>query len=776
MTRASRLSLFIVGSLLLASCGGVARNPSEPNFPGRGTPQQPGGGTAAQGQSGAPGQPPSADQDPNLQGATSPEDFRDRAHVALIGGNLVTGTNGYTKLVELKPDDPEAAFGLAVTTLWRDAEHFAPFTASQLPLTFFNTPLMLVPTLFPQPLAQEDGYLWRLLALSADSQPGLDPQKVLQDFLAEAGIQAPKGDGLRPQPAQIDPDVLQRLKQGNLSPSGGRSGAPGKDEKTGGEAGDANQSRGGRSRGGDDGARTGNRSAGEPESRSGQQALEEKRGLGDPTKAGDDALADTSPRGRSGSNPTATGGTGAASGSPAAILSQTKYVNFDRDRVGLDLLPKMRTYLTQRAALSFTWEGRGTRLSQLRASVDALLTALERSKGNVKDNFHVELPILMGTVNSPEVHQIAFEKPDFEMLRQQLRLIKWLLDYRSQYTTAGQWNFLVPCTDSDTDGLLVPSEYYPAAPFGTLTESSKESLKGMRAQLGEILRDSGDAMQAYRDARVYEQSNKNYLLPRGLDQSLERVLLDEYNRFLEVSLALPKDEAEVQLSYGQDSGSPLSVRYGGLFDGTLSDVRTLLPAFDTTHRQLAAAEGRPTTLLPGILPEGTAFSVWIDRQMSVDGVIVKSGAPLVKADLKSGEASTQTAELTGLFSLPNLAITPLLGREITVSGAGLAEPVTLLVRVPNVVWDVSIPLQHGAGANAPLTGGIVTSGTDAGVVSTPGGGTGLLSGAAGKIAEETKDAAESGEEEADAAEKEARAKKEAEDAEGGARGDTSTDS
>lgn len=719
MTRVLRpSSLLMLGCLLLAACGGVARNPSEPQFPQKGSSQQggqPGQGTAGQGGNLTP------EQDPNLSGATTPEDFRDRAQVALLQGNLVTGVNGYTKMVELKPDDPQAALGLAVATLWRDADEFGPFTGTQLPLTFYNTPLSLVPTLVPQPLAQEDGYLWRLLALSIDSQPGLDPQQLLADFLTEAGVKTGAAPGGRPQPAELDPEVAERLQSGTLRPGGDRK--EGADEgrqaerekekeaRKGGE-GESADTEGDRSRGG--------QSAGDP-GRSGQQLVSGVAGTdegGTESKGADTGLGGArdarNPGGEQrGGVPTA-GGQPAGTQNPAAVLSQTTYVDFDRDRVGQELLPKLKTWLAQRSALSFTWEGRSAKLNQLRTSIDGLLTAMDRSKDKVKDEFHLELPVRLGTTASPQVHKIAFEKADYEMVHQQLKLMKWLLDYRSQYTTAGQWNFLVPAKDADADGALSPAEYYPAAPFGTLTQSSKDTLRQMQSQLGEILRDMGEAMQEYRDAEIYTTSNKNYLLPRALDQTLETsVLLAEYDRILEVSLALPQEEAQVKLLYTRD-GEALTVKYAPLFDGSLDDVRKLLPAFDPVSRAIMPQEGLPADLMPTVLPVGTMFEPWINRSLTVDGLIIKSGLPLVKATVTAGTASAETAELTGMFSLANVALAPLVGMEITISGAGLAEPVVILTRTPNIAWDVSLPIQHAAGGAGTPTStapeGMITAG------------------------------------------------------------------
>lgn len=707
--------IFLLSALLLAGCGGVARNPSEPQFPGRGNPQSgaPGAptGQAADGRGTVP-----PEQDPNLAGANTPAEFRDRAQVALIQGNLQTAVNGYTMMVERKNDDPEAVLALAITTLWRDMELFAPFTAPELPLTFLNTPLTLIPTLVPQPLAQDDGYFWRLLALGVDSQPGLNPQAILADFLREAGADVRPQPGGTPAGGLIPAGGLRPGPRGDALPDGkGEEEAKAKEEEQ-----RQNEGRAGRPAGGED-VRRGSALVEEPEERSGQQggrlSEEQQKSLQEALQQQSGGDSGEQQRQSGGApNPTA-GGTG--SNDPAVLLSQTQYQNFETDRPGQDLLPKLRMYLRQRSALNFTWEGRQTRLATLRQTLTSLLTGLDRTRQQAGEDFHLELPVMLGSKDRPEIFQIAFEKPDYDMIRAQLKLFLWLLDYRSQYTTAGQWNFLVPPQDADADGALSPAEYYPPPPFGTLTEAAREQLSRMKGQLGDVLRDCNDAAQSYRDAEVYTRSGKNYHLPRGKEPALERVLLDEASRMLEVAIALPQEKARVGLHYTRDV-EQLEISYAPLFDGSLSDVRTLLPAFDLASGQ-PVSEGGAAAVLPDVLPEGQSWAPWLQRHYNLEGAIVRSGTPLGKATVAAGSLSAQTADLTGLFSLNDLMVYPHIGVAVAISGANITEPVTVNVRTPNLLWDVTLPVKHGGnGAATPPTG--------ESVVEDEGGRSGILGG------------------------------------------------
>ncbi|MEO7994597.1 MAG: hypothetical protein ABI743_09375, partial [bacterium] len=465
---------------LLVGCGGVARNPSEPAFPARGTGQVPG-------QPGTPGEGGfvSPDQDPNLAGATSAQDFQDRAHVATLGGNLVTGVNGYSKMLELEQDNPEAALGLAVTTLWRDLDKWAAFTPDELSLTYFNTPLAIAPTLVPQPMGADDTYFWRLLSLGVDSQPVMDPAKVLADFLKEAGVDS----GAPAAAAGLPVSPSQPISGAKAIPNGRASGrGPQKDPSAGkgdgggngGTTGDNGVTGNSDSMGA--GYRSGTAVGTEPETRGGQQVNPIVSGKAGTTTAGKGGTGSPSGAAAGGGQRT-TGGTGPTSPTgggnpdPQVTLSQTTYVNFETDKPGVELVPKTRQFLQHAGGMLFTWEGRTTRLNALRASLEQLLTGLDRCKEKVSDDFELEIPVRLGDAANPQVYQIAFSAEDYEVIHQTLALYKWMLDYRSQYTTAGRWNFLVPLADTDADGVLTAAEYYPPAPFGTLTDSSKDTLK-----------------------------------------------------------------------------------------------------------------------------------------------------------------------------------------------------------------------------------------------------------------------------------------------------------
>ncbi|HYE77872.1 MAG TPA: hypothetical protein VEI97_07800, partial [bacterium] len=629
--------------LVVAGCGGVPRNPTEPTFPNRGTPQtgQPGGDTG--------GGPVSPDQDPGLAGATSPQDFRMRAHAALLQGNLITGANGYTKYVELENTNPEAAFGLAVTTLLRDLDLFAGFTANELPLTFFNTPLAVSPTLVPQPLAAEDSYFWRLLALGVDSQPPLNPAKEVADFLAEAGGTPPPA----PQPAQAQPGTPAqpvpgpRLSPGAIRPGGerpkeGSPSSPSRGKSGGGDAkgGSASASvaapRGGQAATGITLPGTNRAIPALPAQRS-LEPVAERSGQQEAVVAAGDEKGEDTTAGRE----QRTGGTqpGAQSvpgstppgNDPAQILANAEYQKLSSDLFASELVPAAQRYLGQRAGLWFSWRGRNERVNRLRATLDTLITAMDRSGEEVEDGFQVTLPLQLGA--QKKAYEVTFQQEDYALLLQHLKLYKWLIDYRGMYTTAGNWNFLVPLKDTDSDGVLSPAEYYPAAPFGTLTEAAKqENLAPLRGSLGTILRDLGEAQKAYKDSDRYRTTEKNFIVPRNVDNNLDRLMLDENNRVLGVSLALPEDDGKVNLDYGNPS-TEVAVNYGPLFDGTLDDVRSILPpvSADTHVVQPAPAGPEGEGAAARVLPASLSWEALLTRSVDVQGLILKGGTPANKA-------------------------------------------------------------------------------------------------------------------------------------------------
>ncbi len=630
--------------VLLAGCGGAAKNPAQPGWQGR-----------DQGEPGPEGERSSEGAEigaPEIQPGASFEELMQTGKQSLEGGFIRTAAEAFQKAHEDRRNSPDAALAYVVAKLVGSPEEFSLLMQPGLEFFYYNTPLIGRWEMLPAPLAEDDSYLLRLAALgtlygsksTASAPPAQQP--------AGAG---PTSD----LPEGSNKTTTDGEGTGTLIPGAGTKGELGLDES-------------GATSGGDLPAEgSGDRTT---------QMAGPGRSLGQ----------DTSPT--SGDGDTHTGGDDKLQYGGQGQAPQIEYLDFEKD-IFPNLIDDYKELARSYSAGFITLDAADSAVTQLKSLVDDLVGTLEEAQDAVEDEqFALELPFNLD--EKPGVYNIYFKNVDYMIVYGYLQLIQSQLAYRSAYNASNSAGIIfAPPSDGDSDNILTPSEYYPGAPYGELIEKGDENL----AQAGNLL-DSGLEILVnnfdilYNDDKLADFRG-NLLFPLNIDHLLIDLISEERDRYSDYQVILSSGHGDLSFKTpATDVKARVDISY--LFGARApASVKLLLPNLDAkTYEPILTAESNifPDPSWGGLFTNGfDNFDVFLSKG-DITGVLTDQGVGIKDINIAINDSKSTKTNEKGAFSLKDVEINELVGITVKITSSEFPIPVEAQIRSFWVLADKQV--------------------------------------------------------------------------------------
>ncbi|MCD6218152.1 hypothetical protein J7L05_09905 [bacterium] len=628
--------------VLLAGCGGVAKNPTQPGWQGK-----------DQGERGPEGERQSEGSEigaPEIAPGASFEELMQTGNQSLEGGFIKTAAEAFQKAHEDRRNSPDAALAYVIAKIVGSPEEFSLLMQPGLEFFYYNTPLIGRWELLPAPLAEEDSYLLRLAALGT--------LYGIKSTASAPPVQQPAGSN----PTTVLPEGSNKTMTGEdgtgtMIPGAGTNGETGLDE-------------------------TGSDSGGDMPGQSGGDRSTQMAGPGRSLNQ------DLSPAGGS----TQTGGDGKLKYEGTGQAPQIEYLDFEKD-IFPNLIDDYRELARSYSAGFITLDAADSAVTQLKSLVDDLVGILESAQDSVEDEeFALELPFNLD--EKPGVYNIYFKNVDYMIVYGYLQLIQSQLAYRSAYNSSNSSGIIfAPPSDGDSDNVLTPSEYYPGAPYGELIEKGNENL----AQAGSLL-DSGLEILVnnfdtlYNDDRLADFRG-NLLVPINVDHLLVDLISEERDRYSDYQVILSAGHGDLDFKTpATDVKARINISY--LFGARApASVRLLLPNLDAkTYEPVLTAESNifPDPTWGGVFPDGfDNFDVFLSRG-DISGVLTDQGTGIKDISIAISDSKSTKTNEKGVFTLKDIQMNELVGITVKVTSSEFPIPIDAQLRSFWVLADKQV--------------------------------------------------------------------------------------
>lgn len=643
---------------LLTSCGGVASNPTSPNFnqPGQGgTPGQQG---AAGEQTGLPGLPGQVSGGGAAMGEQILEGTYDtlwpQGLSAMESGQVVSAAQFFKSALAQDATKVDAALAYAVSDVMRDHRRYAVFLHPGVDKLFMNTPLIGHAEVFPNPFLPEDSYFLRLAALGCRTRklvpmmnyPILAPVDTELFFTPDTYLAL---SGLREEGSQSG---TQTTMGGTGSDAGGNTVAPPGGEPPHGPQPPAPSPPGGATQG----VHKLNLAPPKPP--------EAKQGPG--TGSG----SDRDPGGNTPLGGT-TGGLGfgleSPAGPPKALLERDEPVS---ELEWETLLAEYRDGASRDGADMFLSANFYENVRMLHEEITEHITNLENVRSSAEaEGYSLSLPF--NAVDGTKKVTMALDADDYHLILDYFKLLDVLLGYVEAYNHEIQ--YVLPTdsiADKNGDQILAPDEYLPDAPFGTLDQAGKDALGGLlpafTGALTTLNNDMRPLLQATQLIQAGDPEKKEIFYLSSFHRNY--ILIEEWTDLVQSIGEKSSGGTAIKLASGSDIVEAVAV-YDALFNTPLEDIRGPLPSYDLATRALIADDEGKWSSDPtfgGFFREGLgAAGTYSTAGRFSAAVYDEKMSKAVGDKVNLGDLSGDVGE-TGLVTVNNALINELAGTPFTV--------------------------------------------------------------------------------------------------------------
>ncbi len=684
---------------LLTSCGGVASNPTSPNF------NQPGqGGTAGQQgaageQTGLPGLPGQVSGGGAAMGEQILEGTYDtlwpQGLSAMEGGQVVNAAQCFKSALAQDSTKVDAALAYAVSDVMRDHRRYSVFLHPGVDKLFMNTPLIGHAEVFPNPFLPEDSYFLRLAALGYRTRklvpmmtyPILAPVDTELFFTPDTYLAL---SGLRQEGNQTG---TQTTMGGTGSDAGGNTVAPPGGGPPHGPQPPAPPPPGGEST---QGVHKLNLAPPKP--------ADAKQGPGPGTGSGSDTD-------RGGNTPPGgtIGGLGfgleGPAGPPKALPERDEAIS---ELEWETLLSEYRDGASRDGADMFLCANFYENLRTLHEEVIEHITNLENVRSGAEaEGYSLSLPF--NSIDGTKKVTMALDVDDYHLILDYFKLLDVLLSYVEAYNHELQ--YMLPTdsiADMNGDQILTPDEYLPDAPFGTLDQGGKDTLGGLlpafTGALTILNNDMRPLLQATQLIQAGDPEKKEIFYLSSFHRNY--ILIEEWTDLVQSIGEKSSGGTAIKLASGADIVEAVAV-YDALFVTPLEDIRGPLPSYDFATRALITDEEGKWSSDPtfgGFFPEGlSAEGTYSTAGRFSAAVYDEQMGRAVGDKVNLGDLSGDVGE-TGLVTVNNALINELTGTPFAVFDKDGEEVGTGAVRT---LFEV-IPLFDVAKISmmlAPMIGG-----------------------------------------------------------------------
>jgi len=712
------IGLLVLLLSLIASCGGVQRNPATPPW-GQGQ-QTPGETPKAGEQEGKAGE--AGGQGKILQGDY--DTLIPQAESYLEKGDLENAFNAYHSALQQKAGDAQAGIGKAICQIAKDWRTFAIFRGAGADKLFYNTPLLMHAELLPNPITADDSYLLRLMTI------GRRYEETFNINLPSWGIKPmPPNTGIKP-PGAVGGEKKPTPETGAEKPKGGEEGKEPPKEGTPGETPpdeggvqppDGSQPPSGEQPPGGEGD-----SPGEPQawSHEGWEPLSNRTGQQQdgPNAGGPEDWEKLKEKlqGSGGQPPPGVGPiTPPETPAPAQLPEGTKPIDSEYFKTEL---PLTVAKLEDEAA-AFRMENFKTLATSMHSNLVTIIGLLESISSGVKDDFTFQAGFVLR--DKTEKYEIMFKKQDYDLMLAELRILEGIAGYVASYnTTLSVVNYSHQLKDANADGHYSADEYYPATPFGTILEGGQDLLTEAKDNYTQGLESAVEAWDLVLERALNaptESTNEMLALAGGGDGptalETQKKLYNDFATNFEDALNVELDA----------KGGPTEVKVapGVLFQNVLGDVRALLPCVDTMGSLIPCAESAeiwPNPTFAGLFPDGLKDDSTVIRVGKIKGKAANSSFILYEGGKITYPAGESDISENGEFLLATVEFNELIGLPITLTPKS-GEPWKGTLHSMNeyiyTMPEILVP-QTGMGGMIPGLGGTGAPGGGGGNTGTNG--------------------------------------------------------
>lgn len=691
------------------SCGGVQRNPAAPPF---GKDQQPGQ---------LPGQGAKEPGKEGEEGGAAPEAWGEgkiiegdyeslivMAQGSLQSGNLEDSYNAYYSAFAQMPGDVQAGFGMAVCRLALNWRTFAIFTGAGADKLFYSTPLVMHPELLPNPINAEDSYLLRIFTIGRRYDENFD---VKLPSLVRPLSKKEEGKG----PAGSSPEV-EHPQPGVGTPGvpvlgeGGGTITPGEEEP-------GEEIPGVEEPGGEEEEK--------PKGEEEPEGEEEEPGGEEEPKGEEEGASSMWPENW---EPLSQNGGDDLFGGDYTdpdleemykeMRESSDFPLMEAEIPGVEMpgqlplgdQPIDAAYFAKEVPLTVSElliEAAGIRMdyqlamniSNMNTSLVSLITTLEDISEEINQDFIFQAGLVMRDKNAR--YDLVFRENDYELLLAELKILAGITGFVSAYNMDnGFMYYYNQAEDIDTDGLIRPDEYYPLEPFGLILEDDGEDiLSEARDYYIEGLEEAEDAWELVLERAFNagsETENEMLAISSG---GVEAALLEDRKNLYREFASRFYDDLEVDLD---SMGSVIEVKVNPsvLFDGSIGDVRALLPCLDASGLLVSCEDSEeiwPDKTFGGLFPDGLDDDATVKRGGKVTGKVSDAGYFLLEEGTISYPGGESEVTKDGDFLLAGVEFNELIGLPVTVKPEG-GDPWEGVMHsmMENIITVILIPRTGGA--------------------------------------------------------------------------------
>ena len=654
MNRHILLAAIIGMAAILTACGGVASNPTAPNF-------NPPGGQQAAGQPELPGELSGGGAEMGeqvIQGTL--ETLWPQAIAAMEQGHTVPAAQYFMSAYAAEPQSADAALAYAITDVMRDHRRYAVFMHPGVDKLFMNTPLIGQAEVFPNPFLTEDSYFLRLAALgfrarklapTGGTYPMLAPVETEVFFTPEWYEMVMKQQGTEEQPsagevppgAQDGGGAVPPPMPPQVPPGGGpeRPVPPGFIPPGG------------------QGDGSGNMSTPAP------KPSGTKQGASLGGNGGGHGTPDGQTGGGTGGFPTDFGGpTGVPGGALPerdAPISEDEWealIRDYRDSVGRDGADMFLSGALYRNLQAFHDE-----IKEHIANLESVRTVVEA------EGYSLSLPF--NVLDGTKKVTLMFGVEDYHLILDYYKLLDVLLAYVEAYNH--DIDFILPTDaieDKNADNVLSPDEYLPDAPFGTLPSEGADRLGTLLSELQTALSSHNSHMRPLMDAAMQVQAGDVEKKEVFYLSSFHRnyVLIGEWTGLLRDISEKSTTGTAIKLS-AEAGVTDIVAVYDALFSTPVTDIRDYLPSFDfVTRTVITDEEGNwisdPT--FNGLYPEGLSGpEIYLTAGRLSLAVYDMDVSKAAGYSVRLGSSSAEVGE-TGVAVLSDAVVNELAGNAFSV--------------------------------------------------------------------------------------------------------------
>ncbi|MCX6645265.1 MAG: TatD family hydrolase [bacterium] len=665
---------FTAMAMIMISCGGVANNPTSPNFNQGGVPGQ----TGLPGQPGAQGLPTNPlsleDLQGQLSGGAAPEveqiiqgNFETlwpQGLTAMENGQIVQAAQYFRSALSTKPDSADAALAYAITDIMRDHRRYGVFMHPGIDKLFMNTPLIGVSEVFPNPFLSQDSYFLRLAALGnrirkvfhaeqfqviapVDTEMVFSPQ-----FLAQFG----EGNMMVTEPVQIGTPAGEAENAENIT---GPAGSPADETPEEDQTGDGVDMTTGENPTPDGGGQVGASVDNGIEKRDwGKQGLDKEA----PSRPG--LLGDSQ------------GLTVTEQPFVPPAVIQERELPLSEDEWD-NLITEYRDSARRDGADIFLSGPFYSNIGTLQEEIKEHINNLELVRSAVEvEGYNLILPF--NVIDGAQKISMVFDYNDYKLLLDNFKLLDIMLSYVSTYNHVAAFELpTASISDTDQNSVVSPEEYLPNAPFGTIVDADRETLAALLPEFTNVLNqlntDTQPLLDEAKTVQAGDPEKKEIFYLSSFNRNF--VLIEEWNNLIRDIGNASSSGVTVKLESGAVIDDTVVV-YDALFNNPVMNIRDVLPSFEASTGNVITDENGAWSADPtwgGFYPQKiedvNIFNRTGKMTLTVYGEDMAK-APNVKITVGSASG---TSDETGVAQLENATVNELMGTAFTAADSSGAE-------------------------------------------------------------------------------------------------------